>query len=166
PTHVPELVVQRSRRERLARTMWAEGHRPRFWIGGREKTTAQVPRSLSLRSAAERPSAPEVPIPTVVLGINAYHSSASAALLVDGALTAAVEEERFSRIKYDTGFPACSIRYCLDAAGLSPHDVDHVAIAGKPTANLLRKVRFALGTPAGRALVRKRGEPVAQLRIK
>ncbi len=103
---------------------------------------------------------------TTVLGLNAYHSSASAALLVDGALVAAVEEERFSRVKYDTGFPERSIRYCLEAAGLSAHEVDHVAVAGKPLANLWRKVRFALGTPAGRSLVRTRGEPIAQLRIR
>src|SRR5213078_1170447 len=114
---------------------------------------------------ARGPSA-EVRTLTIVLGVNAYHSSASAALLVDGAVAAAVEEERFTRIKYDTGFPECSIRYCLEAAGLSLHDVDHVAVAGRPMANLWRKVRFALGTPAGRALVRSRGEPVAQLRIK
>jgi len=103
---------------------------------------------------------------TVVLGINAYHSSASAALFVDGVLVGAVEEERFTRIKYETGFPERSIRFCLDAAGLSIQDVDHVAVAGNPLANLWRKVRFALGTPAGRALVRRRGEPVAQLRMK
>jgi carbamoyltransferase len=103
---------------------------------------------------------------TVVLGINSYHSSASAALMVDGELVAAVEEERFSRVKYETGFPARSVRYCLDAAGISLRDVDHVATAGDPMANLWRKLRFAVGTPAGRKLARRRGEPVAQMRIK
>ena len=103
---------------------------------------------------------------TVVLGINAYHSSASAALFVDGVLTAAVEEERFTRIKYETGFPHRSIRYCLDAAGVSAGDIDHVGVSGNPLSNLLRKAWFALTTPAGRKLVRQRGEPVAQLRMK
>ncbi len=103
---------------------------------------------------------------TVVLGINAYHSSASAALFVDGLLVAAVEEERFTRVKYDTGFPERSIRWCLESAGISPSRIDHVAVAGNPFANLWRKVRFAVGTPAGRKLVRSRGEPVAQMRVR
>jgi carbamoyltransferase len=100
---------------------------------------------------------------TVVLGINAYHSSASAALIVDGALVAAVEEERFSRRKYETGFPARAVRFCLDAAGIGPPDVDHVAMAGDPLANLGRKVWFAVATRSGRRLVRARAEPLAQL---
>ena len=52
-----------------------------------------------------------------ILGINAYHGDASAAMIVDGQLVAAVEEERFTRVKHDTSFPHRSIRYCLDAAG-------------------------------------------------
>jgi carbamoyltransferase len=103
---------------------------------------------------------------TVVLGINAYHSSASAALIADGALVAAAEEERFTRRKYETGFPCRSIRFCLDLAGLSPGDIDHVAVAGDPFAHLARKVGFAVGTSAGRSLVRRRGEPVAQLNVR
>jgi carbamoyltransferase len=78
---------------------------------------------------------------------------------------AAVEEERFTRQKYETGFPHRSIRYCLDAAGITSEDVGHVAVAGDPTANLGRKLRFALGTRAGRSLVLHRGEPAAQMRI-
>ena len=57
---------------------------------------------------------------TSILGINAYHGDASAALFVDGVLVAAVEEERFTRLKHDTSFPHQAIRYCLDAAGLRP----------------------------------------------
>ena len=52
-----------------------------------------------------------------ILGINAYHGDASAALVVDGQLVSAVEEERFNRIKHWAGFPSESIRYCLDVAG-------------------------------------------------
>ena len=55
---------------------------------------------------------------TSILGINAYHGDASAALLVDGRLVAAVEEERFNRIKHWAGFPAQSIRYCLEVADM------------------------------------------------
>ena len=57
-----------------------------------------------------------------ILGINAYHGDASAALVVDGQLVAAVEEERFNRVKHWAGFPAESIRYCLDDAGLAPDE--------------------------------------------
>ena len=54
-----------------------------------------------------------------ILGINAYHGNASAAIVCDGRLVAAVEEERFNRVKYAAGFPALAIRYCLKAAGLN-----------------------------------------------
>ena len=53
-----------------------------------------------------------------ILGINAYHGDASACILVDGAVLAAVEEERFNRIKHWAGFPALSIKYCLEEAGI------------------------------------------------
>lgn len=74
-----------------------------------------------------------------ILGINTYHGDASAALVVDGQLLAAVEEERFTRVKHDTSFPHRSIRYCLDAAGLRAEDVDHLAVSRNPRANLDRK---------------------------
>ena len=54
-----------------------------------------------------------------ILGINAYHGNASAALVSDGRLIAAVEEERFNRVKYAAGFPSAAIRYCLEAAGIT-----------------------------------------------
>ena len=64
-----------------------------------------------------------------LLGINAYHGDASAALIIDGDLVAAVEEERFTRVKHDTSFPHRSIRYCLETAGLRPADIDHFALS-------------------------------------
>lgn len=79
-----------------------------------------------------------------ILGINAYHGDASAALVIDGRLVAAVEEERFNRIKHWAGFPAESVRYCLGFADLSIDDVDHVAISFDPRANLYRRVGFVL----------------------
>jgi carbamoyltransferase len=54
---------------------------------------------------------------TAVLGICAYHGDAAAALVIDGRLEAAVEEERFARVKHWAGFPRESIRSCLDMAG-------------------------------------------------
>ncbi|RPI89830.1 MAG: carbamoyltransferase, partial [Planctomycetaceae bacterium] len=66
---------------------------------------------------------------TSILGINGYHGDASAALVVDGQLIAAVEEERFNRIKHWAGFPAESIRYCLETGQIAPKQLDHVAIS-------------------------------------
>ena len=83
----------------------------------------------------------------IILGINAYHGDASAALVIDGQLVAAVEEERFTRVKHCAGFPAHAVRYCLDAAGIKPGEIDHVAIARDPNARLLRKAVYALRMP-------------------
>src|SRR3990172_7541006 len=71
-----------------------------------------------------------------VLGISAYHGAAAAALVVDGRLAAAVAEERFTRVKHWAGFPAESVRACLDMGGLGPADVEHIAIARDPRAHL------------------------------
>jgi len=79
-----------------------------------------------------------------VLGVNAFHGDASAVLLKDGHLVAAVEEERFRRVKHWAGFPTLAVRKCLEIAGISGKEVAHVAIARDPKANLLRKGMFAL----------------------
>src|SRR5207253_8366732 len=60
----------------------------------------------------------------LILGINAYHGDAAAAIVRDGQLVAAVEEERLNRRKHCAGFPTESIRYCLSAAGASIETVD------------------------------------------
>ena len=62
-----------------------------------------------------------------ILGINCFKHDASAALLVDGIPVAAVEEERLSRVKHDGAFPGRAIHHCLDAAGIEPGQLDHVA---------------------------------------
>ncbi len=82
-----------------------------------------------------------------ILGLNAFHGDSAAALLIDGQLIAAVEEERFTRIKHWSGFPAQSINYCLREAGLDLSDIDHVAIATDPRKNFLRKMSFAIRHP-------------------
>jgi len=83
-----------------------------------------------------------------ILGINAYHGNASAAILCDGKLVAAVEEERFNRVKYAAGFPAAAIGYCLKAAGITLDDVDHVAVPRNPYARLGTKLFYALRMPS------------------
>ena len=82
-----------------------------------------------------------------ILGINAYHGNASAALVSEGRLVAAVEEERFNRVKYAAGFPVAAIRYCLETAGLTLAEVDHVAIPRNPWARLGTKLLFAMRMP-------------------
>lgn len=92
----------------------------------------------------------------IVLGINAYHGDVAAAILRDGQLLAAVEEERFRRIKHVAGFPRQAIHACLAMAGVSPRDIDHFAISRNPRANLARKVAFALRSRPNPLLVRDR----------
>ena len=93
-------------------------------------------------------------MPTTILGLNAFHGDASAALLVDGELVAAVEEERFNRIKHWAGFPAESIRYCLETADLAPDQIDHVAISFNPKANRSKRIGFVLSQrPSPRSVI-------------
>ena len=83
-----------------------------------------------------------------ILGINAYHGNASAAIVCEGKLVAAVEEERFNRVKYAAGFPAAAIRYCLKEAGLTLAEIDHVAVPRNPYARLGTKLFYALRMPS------------------
>ena len=81
---------------------------------------------------------------TLVLGINAFHADAAAALIRDGEILGAVEEERFRRIKHWAGFPSQAIAWCLADAGLRLEDVDHIAINSLPGAHRWRKVAYTL----------------------
>lgn len=67
-----------------------------------------------------------------ILGISCFYHDAAAALVVDGHIVAAAQEERFTRIKHDERFPVLAVRYCLDEAGLSINDIDYVAFYDKP----------------------------------
>lgn len=86
---------------------------------------------------------------TVVLGINAFHAGASAALLIDGRPVVALAEERLNRVKYYAGFPTQAIRACLDYAGLHIEDIDAVALGRNPRANRVRKLLYAAAHPMG-----------------
>ena len=96
-----------------------------------------------------------------ILGINAYHGDAAAALIKDGRLVAAVEEERFNRIKHCAGFPTQSIQYCLRAAGIDIEQVEHVGISRDPSAHLHKKV-LAAARRAARGIVGRRQEAVGR----
>jgi carbamoyltransferase len=67
-----------------------------------------------------------------ILGISAYYHDAAAALLRDGQLIAAAEEERFTRVKHDYSFPKNAIQFCLDTAGIQGSNIDYVAFFEKP----------------------------------
>ena len=73
-----------------------------------------------------------------VLGISAYYHDAAAALVVEGDIVAAAQEERFTRVKHDPSFPTNAIRYCLDEAGFAPEDLDAVGFYEKPFLKLDR----------------------------
>jgi len=80
----------------------------------------------------------------LILGINAYHGDSSACLLRDGKLVAAVEEERFRRIKHWAGLPTQAVEYCLSEASARLSDVDYIAVNRNPKVNNLRRMGFVL----------------------
>jgi carbamoyltransferase len=100
---------------------------------------------------------------TAILGLNAYHGDAAAALVVDGELVAAAEEERFNRIKHCAGFPAEAARWCLEDAGIAPGELDHVAIGRDPRANASAKIRRLLTRPPSPAYARSRARNAVQI---
>jgi len=73
-----------------------------------------------------------------ILGISCHYHDAAAVLLKDGKLVAAAEEERFTRIKHDFGFPENAVNFCLDYAGISGNDIDYVVFYEKPFHKLER----------------------------
>lgn len=81
-----------------------------------------------------------------VLGISCYYHDSAAALIEDGVLVAAAEEERFSRIKHDNGFPHHAIDFCLQQAGIKPQDLDYVVFYEKPLLKFERILMTALST--------------------
>ena len=76
----------------------------------------------------------------IILGLNAYHGDSSACLVADGQLVCAIEEERLRRAKHWAGLPTEAVRWCLDYAGLTFKDVDHIAVSRDPSAHLHKKI--------------------------
>ncbi|WP_395747021.1 carbamoyltransferase [Prosthecobacter sp.] len=92
----------------------------------------------------------------IVLGLNAYHGDSAAALVKDGRLVAAAEEERFRRIKHWSGLPTEAMKWCLADAGLKLGDVDHIAINRNPKVNNLRRALYVLRKRPSLSLMLKR----------
>jgi carbamoyltransferase len=78
----------------------------------------------------------------IILGLNAFHGDSAAALVRDGELVAAAEEERFRRVKHWAGFPSEAIAYCLRESGLALSDIQHVAVNQDGRANFFRKLAY------------------------
>jgi len=83
-----------------------------------------------------------------ILGIGGYSHDSAAALVCDGKLVAAVAEERLTRVKHQGGPPKSAVAWCLESAGLSPKDVDHVAAYMKPGERVARRLAYRLTTAA------------------
>lgn len=97
--------------------------------------SAPFPSSRETASAGPRlreSVAPHDPRGVAILGISAFYHDSAAALLVNGRIVAAAQEERFTRTKHDSAFPTNAVRYCLDEAGLDEGDLDHVVFYEKP----------------------------------
>jgi carbamoyltransferase len=85
-----------------------------------------------------------------ILGISAFYHDSAAALVVDGRIVAAAQEERFTRKKHDPAFPGRAVEYCLREAGLSPDDLDYVAFYDKPLTKFERLLETYLAyAPSG-----------------
>jgi len=93
---------------------------------------------------------------TAILGISAFYHDSAAALVVDGEIVAAAQEERFTRKKHDEGFPQHAVDYCLSEAGLTPADLDYVGFYDKPLRKFERLLETYLSyAPAGYRSFRK-----------
>ncbi len=79
-----------------------------------------------------------------ILGISAFYHDSAACLLLDGNIVAAAQEERFTRVKHDSGFPTNAIKYCLAEAGISPDQLDQVVFYEKPLPKFERLIETYL----------------------
>jgi carbamoyltransferase len=101
---------------------------------------------------------------TAILGLNAYHGDAAAALVVDGELVAAAEEERFNRVKHVAGFPALAARWCLAEGGIAPAELDHLAVSRDPRANVGQKLLRTIRHGASARYLKARLQNAAKIR--
>ena len=85
-----------------------------------------------------------------ILGLSAYYHDSAAALVRDGVIVAAAQEERFSRKKQDAGFPDKAIEYCMQEGGITHEDIDYVGFYDKPLLKFDRLLETYISyAPAG-----------------
>lgn len=94
----------------------------------------------------------------IILGLNAYHGDSSACIYRNGELIAATEEERIRRQKHWAGLPTESIKFCLNEAGITLREVDHITISRDPKAKFGEKVRYALSNAFTLGSIRNRAK--------
>ena len=80
----------------------------------------------------------------IILGVNYFFHDSSACIIKDGELLIALEEERFTRQKHTYAFPERAIQKCLEFAGISASEVDHVAVSIKPQKHALKKILYGI----------------------
>src|SRR5678815_3137576 len=85
---------------------------------------------------------------SIILGINTFHAGSSAAVIIDGVPVVALAEERLNRVKYYAGFPKLAVQRCLEIANVKLSEVDAVAVGRDSSANLHKKLEFALRHPS------------------
>src|SRR5947199_1068716 len=107
---------------------------------------------------------PNISALTAILGLNAYHGDAAAALVINGELVGAAEEERFNRVKHCAGFPSEAAAWCLADAGVRPDDLDHVAVSRDPRANLGRKLLRTIRHGSSARYLKARLDNAARIR--
>ncbi len=91
-----------------------------------------------------------------IIGLNAFHGDSSACLFVDGEMIAAVEEERFRRVKHWAGFPSESIDFCMRAGNVSLDKIDAIAINSDASSARFKKLGFVLSGQASMALIKEK----------
>ena len=91
----------------------------------------------------------------VILGLNVFHADTAACIIVDGKIIAAIEEERFTRIKHFTGFPRNSINFCLKEASLTLNEIDYISVNYNKNYNLKEKIYFAVKNFYSSSFLRK-----------
>jgi carbamoyltransferase len=91
-----------------------------------------------------------------ILGVSAFYHDSAAALVVDGRVVAAAQEERFTRLKHDASFPTHAARYCLREGGVQARDLDYIVFYEKPLVKFERLLETYLAyAPRGFASFRK-----------
>lgn len=101
---------------------------------------------------------------TYILGLNAYHGDSSACLVKDGALVAALEEERIRRVKHWAGLPTEAVKFCLAEAGITIRDVDAIAISRDPWVRLPQKIARVLRRGFTFSFLRSRAKNLKKVR--
>src|SRR5438132_11880652 len=111
-------------------------------------TAPQIELHFGLQTWA--PNFHSVSVSVAILGLSAFYHDSAAALVIDGEIVAAAQEERFTRKKHDPGFPVSAVNYCLEEGGLKAEQLDYIVFYDKPLTKFDRLLETYLAyAPAG-----------------